>query len=380
MERLTDTGSREFIEELSEKSGKLSFVRWFGFVPFILFLVTLTYLSFETRAVVTQAERNRLVAEINNYAGLNVRAGASAKSPVLRSAAYRERFPLLDSTNQKWLKVALHDSVGYIGKAFSVIKHEHTDEVTGSETLLINPQFGFELAFGVLFFAGLIYWLNKVDRPRFEIELYYQLDDRQKAVYQKFSEYFAEFSASAKIWQYTNANNRVDFKRNAGAGKLVKRIAVPSITGHRTPLRFFKTNVQIPNIRLKNTDLYFLPERLLIKRNNQFAAVFYQNLHIGIQTARFIENEGVPRDANVVDYTWQYVNKNGGPDRRFNGNRQLPICAYSEYTLTSGTGIYEVLTTSKNGAFNNFARLISQIGRWQEQTRAVSLDAAERMN
>ena len=37
--------------------------------------------------------------------------------------------------------------------------------------------------------------------------------------------------------------------------------------------------------------------------------------------------------------------KSGGPDRRFNNNRPLPICAYSQYTLKSDTRVYEVIKT-----------------------------------
>jgi hypothetical protein len=66
-----------------------------------------------------------------------------------------------------------------------------------------------------------------------------------------------------------------------------------------------------------------------------------------------------------VGNTWKYVNKSGGPDRRFNDNRQLPICAYSEYTLTSDTGVYEVITTSKQRAMDGFAGFIAQIGALQ---------------
>ena len=37
-----------------------------------------------------------------------------------------------------------------------------------------------------------------------------------------------------------------------------------------------------------------------------------------------------PRDARQVDTTWRFVNKNGGPDRRFKDNRQLPVMLYGE--------------------------------------------------
>ena len=45
--------------------------------------------------------------------------------------------------------------------------------------------------------------------------------------------------------------------------------------------------------------------------------------------------------------TWQYVNKNGGPDRRFNNNRQLPIMLYGEVELTTPTGLRWMLQLSR---------------------------------
>lgn len=370
--QLTDSDSKDFIKELSEKSKQISYVTWLGIVPLFLFTILFLYFSFENRTIVTQPETNRIIAEVSNYGGLYVRSAPSIKSAIVKSANDGQRFTLIDSTNKKWLKIGFNDSTGFISKAFSVIKHEHSDVVAENQIVLINPQFYIELVVGAILFTILIYWLNKKDRPRFEMELYYELDEQLTEIYQKFSDFFSEFTRSAKIWQYVNANDNVDFKRNAGAGKLINRISVKSASGHKVPLRFFKTNVQIPNIKLRNTDLYFLPERLLIKRNNDFAAVFYKHLNISIQTTRFIESESVPGDAQVIDHTWQYLNKNGSPDRRFNNNRHLPICAYSEYTFTSSGGIYEVITTSKNGAFDKFAGFIHQVGLLQEKMGSLS--------
>lgn len=68
-----------------------------------------------------------------------------------------------------------------------------------------------------------------------------------------------------------------------------------------------------------------------------------------------IEHESVPTDAPVVGSTWQYVNKSGGPDRRFNNNRQLPILQYGELHLTSSTGLNEVIQVSNPKAPEYFA-------------------------
>ncbi len=54
----------------------------------------------------------------------------------------------------------------------------------------------------------------------------------------------------------------------------------------------------------------------------------------------------MPADAMVVDTTWRYVNKNGGPDRRFKDNRELPVVQYGRVALTASTGMNNMLSFS----------------------------------
>jgi hypothetical protein len=56
---------------------------------------------------------------------------------------------------------------------------------------------------------------------------------------------------------------------------------------------------------------------------------------------RFVEDDTVPSDARVVDQTWLKVNKNGTPDKRFAGNRQIPVCLYGKMTFSTPTGLNE---------------------------------------
>lgn len=225
------------------------------------------------------------------------------------------------------------------------------------------------LGLGLLGFGGLIWFLIKVDRKRLSMELYYEMDNEMARIYDSFSTHFAAFNASKRKWQYLHAQQNYDWKRNAGAGKLINRVGIAGVDMHSVPVRFFKTNVQIPHIKLRNTELFFLPERLLVRRGSKFAAVFYKNLVIDSSTTRFIEDEAVASDAMIVDHTWKYVNKSGGPDRRFSNNRQIPICLYSQYTLRSVTGVNEVICTSKIGAFDGFGSYLNQIGRFQSAMR-----------
>jgi hypothetical protein len=67
--------------------------------------------------------------------------------------------------------------------------------------------------------------------------------------------------------------------------------------------------------------------------------VSYESLDISFAPTRFIEDNEVPSDAKVIDRTWRFVNKKGGPDRRFSNNRQLPIAQYGAIELRSPTGL-----------------------------------------
>jgi DnaJ-like protein len=69
---------------------------------------------------------------------------------------------------------------------------------------------------------------------------------------------------------------------------------------------------------------------------------------LGTHVTRFIEDDPVPADATIVDRTWRYDNKNGGPDRRFNNNVQLPVAQYGVLVLTSSRGLNIHLHTSNS--------------------------------
>ena len=87
----------------------------------------------------------------------------------------------------------------------------------------------------------------------------------------------------------------------------------------------------------------------------------YRDLRVSIRDQRFIESDGVPSDAKVVDRTWKYVNKKGGPDRRFKDNRELPICLYEEIALSSDTGLNELLQISRQGPGADLARAFASL-------------------
>src|SRR5262249_28138346 len=81
----------------------------------------------------------------------------------------------------------------------------------------------------------------------------------------------------------------------------------------------------------------------------------YEDCDISASTTRFIESDGAPTDAHVVDETWRYVNRNGGPDRRFSNNRRLPICVYGQIDLKSKSGLNVRIHCSRAEVARDFA-------------------------
>jgi uncharacterized protein YgiM (DUF1202 family) len=372
IDQLSDVDSRQFIDELTATANKISYLKWFVLFPAILSLIYL--LSSFGRPATTTYDKKYIVKVDSSLKGVNIRLNPEKNGKVLGTAYAGDKFDFIDSSTSGWQHIAYSRTDAYVARQF-----------TSLDSLLLNPVIhngfdidpvGFQrrLLIGTVFFlvAGIFFF--NIDRKRLAVEIHYEMDEKMKYFYEQFLLQFSDVRKSQRVWQYLHSRRTNGYKYTAGAGSLIDRISVRGISINKSPVKFLKTNIKTPNIRLKNTDLYFFPERLVIKRGNKFAGVFYKHLKIENKVSRFIEDEVVPSDAEVVDHTWRYLNKNGSPDRRFKDNRRLPICLYSEYTIRSDTGVYEVITTSKKGSFDRFTRFLVDIGQLQRRMPSVSND------
>ncbi|WP_318580640.1 SH3 domain-containing protein [Ochrobactrum sp. AN78] len=115
-----------------------------------------------------------------------------------------------------------------------------------------------------------------------------------------------------------------------------------------------------------------MPDVVLVQDRNRFGAVQYADLNLRWQPSRFIETERVPSDTTVVGHTWKYPNKNGGPDRRFKDNRQIPICLYESVHFKSNSGINELVEFSKTGLVEQFAEGCSLLAKLPRGRKTVA--------
>jgi len=182
------------------------------------------------------------------------------------------------------------------------------------------------------------------DQIRKSVVLFYDLDSDAEARFEGLHQGFQTLRLAQRIWHVSARGDVHDWKRNAGASSVVHR---HPIVCSLTPPPFLKTNVAVPSIPVGRQTLYFFPDRLLVYDSGNVGAIGYADLRLDRGTTRFIEDESVPGDARIVDRTWKYVNKKGGPDRRFNDNRELPICLYEQVHLASGSGLNELLHVSR---------------------------------
>jgi Protein of unknown function (DUF4236)/DnaJ domain len=223
-------------------------------------------------------------------------------------------------------------------------------------------------AFG-LFVAGVLVHRKNVDKRT--SRLFYELDETEQQKYGVVQDALAHLGKSQQVWRIETKAATSDWKRNAGASSLVRRAQIR--IGCSSPDRV-ETNVAVPCLNMGRAKLFFLPDVILFWESGTYGAVGYRDFRIDQSFTRFIEDDSVPADATVVDRTWRYVNKNGGPDRRFNNNIQLPVTQYGVLVLASARGLNIHLNMSNAqesvAVANCWRNLFSRIGNQQDHQPA----------
>ena len=180
----------------------------------------------------------------------------------------------------------------------------------------------------------------------------YDVAAEVEASLRSFAEWADTLVSCRRAWHVAAEGRVYDRKYHAGAASLVRR-ATTAVRRAAPP--FVRTNVPVLSIAAGRRTLYFLPDHLLVYDGASIGAVSYRSVDVAVVRQRFIETDGVPGDAAVVDYTWRYVNKSGGPDRRFSNNPRIPVCLYDELHFRTASGLNEVLQLSRSGIGEGFA-------------------------
>ena len=188
----------------------------------------------------------------------------------------------------------------------------------------------------------LIYFL--IDKRRKTTVLFYDIDEAAEASIQKFYDVFQKLMNCSYQWHISAQAQTNDKKYHAGADAIVKRTKIK--IEMKAP-QYIKTNVQVPSVPVGKQTLYFFPDKIFIFEKKKVSAISYEHLDIEYGNQQFVESETVPKDGKIVDHTWKYVNKSGGPDKRFKDNPEYPIMLYSVLNFSSSSGLNERIQLSK---------------------------------
>jgi DNA polymerase-3 subunit epsilon len=193
-------------------------------------------------------------------------------------------------------------------------------------------------------------WLSARNAARRSVVVFYDINDEHAAHFENLLASFESFSHCAGRWSVAAegaVRTTQQWKANAGASTLMQRQpAKADLVGPK----ILKTNVAVPTLYHVKRTVYLLPDRILVQEGRKFADLPYATVQVSAAPTRFIESSSVPLDGIKVGETWKYVNKGGGPDRRYKDNRVLPIMSYGELTMSSASGLHLVWQSSRPDA------------------------------
>jgi len=180
--------------------------------------------------------------------------------------------------------------------------------------------------------------------------------DRQQAEpYFRMRDVFSVLAESKVIWD-TLDRRRVDrFVERSAASEAITREPVGF---QLNTCHILNWEQKVPHLANKNGgDLYLYPGFVLYRASREaFALIDFREVTLTYKPQRFIEDQLVPSDAQVVDKAWAKSNKDGSPDRRFRENYQIPVALYGKLTFTSPSGLREEYQVSSAELAERFSR------------------------
>lgn len=172
----------------------------------------------------------------------------------------------------------------------------------------------------------------------------FAISDEAKSAFTELTNAFNRVSVCARIWDLTFTQT-VDRYRTRSAASQTLDMRLVSFA--RVDDSVMATEFNPPYFKNANgADLLLYPAFVAARVEGRFALLDIRRIDITTEITRFLVHDGdVPSDAQVVGNTWQYVNKDGNPDRRFSNNPTIPLAQYCKIFF-KGEGLNEAWMVS----------------------------------
>jgi hypothetical protein len=198
-------------------------------------------------------------------------------------------------------------------------------------------------------------WLMRDSGPTF-----YEVSGKSLSAYQQLSDTVEQLNHRGGV--YVDHGERFIYgnesrKGNAGAHKVMNRHTMD--VGAMVSLHFHLNFLPV-TFATQSGRIYFMPDEVIIAElNGQCWFVSYSELKYEITEGTQM-GVPVPSWCVPVGYTWQYMNKDGGPDRRYNNNFQIPHYKVWELDFTFPGGRIDTAFADKN-LLDRFVRCLETL-------------------
>lgn len=187
------------------------------------------------------------------------------------------------------------------------------------------------------------------------------VDPKVLSLYENVCLSFEKLLASQKIWIETSRVQNSE--RKASAFSLVDRKETSFGVG---VFNYIKSKYDVPTIPFGSSLLYLYPEYAILSQTpSQFEIIDYSSILVAYSTTNFQESGSYPTDAERIGTTWKYVNKNGGPDKRYANNPTIMVLKYGIICISikNQTSVtYQVSNADLADSFcSNFSKLVSAL-------------------
>jgi Protein of unknown function (DUF4236) len=253
---------------------------------------------------------------------------------------------LIQSMNEQRQKSALWP---YAAAALVIIFIMLKD-VSSQGSAFVTPGL---VALSIAFVA----WVHWRDKMRKLTVLFFEPDGAATSHFEAITRGAQSAASSRKLQAVAATSSYADTKYSGGAASGLKLTKASCAIGQAPGVI---ANVDVPILHATKITLAFYPDRILAFQDKTVGAIDYAELEVKNSPVIFVESGPLPSDSTVSGHTWQYVNKKGGPDKRFKNNRQLPLCRYNELRLTTPRGLDIYLMCSRDGGFDELVKVLRE--------------------
>lgn len=198
------------------------------------------------------------------------------------------------------------------------------------------------------------------------VQLDAEFDSESLNKYEKVFESFKELMGIEKIWDITREEENDKTKTRSSASRAIVRKEIKIGLKDLEDIKYSKQSLCFSNAN--GADLYFYPSFIVMQGKDSFGVLGLDEIKFNFNSAKLVEQEKVPKDSEIIEYTWFKVNKNGQPDKRFKDNYQIPVVKYGVINLKTNNGLNEeyqfsnyLVSEKFSNAFLEFKKIVESL-------------------